>query len=199
MVHFEFGGFGHVMNPYLVLSFALFWFMYSWMVIFCCEANWFCAVRMSIARWISCFIAMVCGFGHVQYCTLIMNSWMRSFALAVHVLLVTNCKLFVGKWLRPRYIRLRVKWVCCDSIMHDAEADFDVNRIVLVINCPCTWYVQAWSSYALMDLRMTTIIFTMFFMLIIPTGSFLYAGIYSQKEMIGDVARWIKNADEIRK
>ena len=32
-----------------------------------------------------------------------------------------------------------------------------------------------------------------------PTGSFLYAGIYSQKEMIGDVARWIKNADEIRK
>ena len=24
MVHFEFGGFGHVMNPYLVLSFALF-------------------------------------------------------------------------------------------------------------------------------------------------------------------------------
>ena len=109
---------------------------------FCCEANWFCAVRMSIARWISCFIAMVCGFGHVQYCTSIMNSWMRSFALAVHVLLVTNCKLFVGKWLRPRYIRLRVKWVCCDSIMHDAEADFDVNRIVLVIIfhalCMCT-------------------------------------------------------------
>ena len=138
MVHFEFGGFGHVMNSYLMLSFALFWFMYSWMVIFCCEANWFCAVRMSIARWISCFIAMVCGFGHVQYCTLIMNSWMRSFALAVHVLLVTNCKLFVGKWLRPRYIRLRVKWVCCDSIMHDAEADFDVNRIVLVIIFSCT-------------------------------------------------------------
>ena len=37
------------------------------------------------------------------------------------------------------------------------------------------------------------------FMLIIPTGSFLYAGIYSQKEMVGDVARWIKNADEVRK
>ena len=36
-------------------------------------------------------------------------------------------------------------------------------------------------------------------MLIIPTGSFLYAGIQSQKEMVGDVARWIKNADEIRK
>ena len=37
------------------------------------------------------------------------------------------------------------------------------------------------------------------FMLIIPTGSFLYAGIYSQKGMVGDVARWIKNADEVRK
>ena len=42
-------------------------------------------------------------------------------------------------------------------------------------------------------------ILTMFFMLIIPTGSFLYAGIYSQKGMVGDVARWIKNADEVRK
>ena len=39
-------------------------------------------------------------------------------------------------------------------------------------------------------------ILTMFFMFIIPTGSFLYAGIYSQKGMVGDVARWIKNADE---
>ena len=37
------------------------------------------------------------------------------------------------------------------------------------------------------------------FMLTIPTGSFLYAGIYSQKKMVGDVARWIKNADEVRK
>ena len=40
---------------------------------------------------------------------------------------------------------------------------------------------------------------TMFFMFIIPTGSFLYAGIYSQMGMVGDVARWIKNADEVRK
>ena len=37
------------------------------------------------------------------------------------------------------------------------------------------------------------------FVLIIPTGSFLYAGIYSQKGMVGDVARCIKNADEVRK
>ena len=42
-------------------------------------------------------------------------------------------------------------------------------------------------------------ILTMFFMLIITTDSFLYVGIYSQKGMVGDVARWIKNADEVRK